>query len=422
MITRLSRRFNRFISIGVQSSMSDPEKRRVRLLNVFYLLAVFAYTASTVETYVVDGVQDGNLILGFGLAFTLGIFFLYAGRVRVTEFYLLLVANLTIFFFENSHGPAAGTYLFYFPFMMLIAFLVDFRKFWLAFMNIMITVLFVVTGIVLRYRFLYHYFPHGVEDSSFLFNLVFAGIMMAAIALVIIRQSYVEYSGFLRRMQEQRETEERMKTIIREKETLLAEVHHRVKNNLAVISSLLNLQMNTVTNDYTREVLRESRNRVASMALIHQKLYKTANTEEIDFGQYAADLVEDIRHSYDETISHNVQVEVLAEHHRLGLTVAVPCGLILNELLSNCYKHAFPAGRPGKITIRFESASLPGGFVLGVEDNGIGLPADFKPGDTNSLGMTIIQSLAEQLDAQWKFGRGTPSGTHFRMEFRTGGK
>jgi two-component sensor histidine kinase len=239
--------------------------------------------------------------------------------------------------------------------------------------------------------------------------------MMASVSVVIIRMMYSQYQHFNKRMEERRIAEESMKLAIREKETLLAEVHHRVKNNLAVISSLLNLQMNTVNNDYTRNVLRESRNRVASMALIHQKLYQHTNVEQIDFGSYASELVQEIKRSYPENTTGNISIHLEAEHIPVSLTKAVPAGLMLNELLSNCYKHAFHGRNAGNIFIRFKK---PGGqCMLEVEDDGIGLSGDFKIEKQESLGMTIIQSLAAQIDAGISIEGNKGCGTRIQAVF-----
>jgi two-component sensor histidine kinase len=421
MFKFLSERIRRFTQSGITPQMTELEKRRIWLVNTFYLIGTTAYVAGVGETYVVDGGSEGRLLLIMAVAFQLGLVPLRLGKTMLAEFYLLFVANATLFVFENRHGPGAGSYLYYFPFMMIIAFLVDFRKPWLALINVSMAIGFMIAAPLLRYQFLYKPFPEQNDEASFEFNLVLSGLMTGIIALIIIRLSYRQYHEFLARMEERQRNEEKMKAVIREKETLLAEIHHRVKNNLAVISSLLNLQMNTVTNEYTRDVLRESRNRIASMALIHQKLYKNQNLEEVDFRQYAVGLVDEIRHSYPASVSQNVSVSVEAQNFSLALTIAVPCGLILNELLSNCYKHAFPNGQHGHITIRFgKIAGNDSLLLLEVEDNGVGITGTLDPKETSSLGMTLVQSLTEQIDGKWMINSVEPAGARFSIEFPPG--
>lgn len=419
IFTFISEKFNSFVSRGTDTDMNELDRKHIWLLNVFYLVATFTYVAAVVQTYFVDGIEEGHFVLATGILFEFSLIFILLKKYPAAQLYMVLTSNITLFVFENRYGPDAGTHLYYFPLAMMIAFLVDFRKFQFAVFNILITIAFIIAAAFLQKHFLYHDFPDSDESISFRFNLIISGIMTAALALSVIFLSYRQYNEFLSRMEERRKSEESMKLVIREKETLLAEIHHRVKNNLAVISSLLNLQMNTEENEYTRDVLRESRNRVTSMSLIHQKLYKNTNVEEIDFGKYATDLVDEIRYSYPNTVAENTEVNVHAAQAKLPLTVAVPCGLILNELLSNCYKHAFTAGQHGVIDIQFgNTGSDENTFRLEVSDNGKGLPAGFDMMRSESLGLTIIQSLAEQIDAKWSMKNGAKSGTVFQMEFR----
>lgn len=415
MTRNISLFFKRFIETGVKPSMHEAEQRRIRLLNFFYLIATFTLIAGTIETFVDEGNREGLLVLGAALTFQLGLIPLLKDKRALAEFYFLTFGNISLFAFDNMYGKEAGTFIYYFPFVIFIAFLVDFKKFTRVFLHLGITLAFIIAGFIFNHKLFYRPFPPGKLEISSHFNFVIAVIMMASISVMIVRMMYSQFLHFNKRMEERGAAEASMQLAIREKETLLAEVHHRVKNNLAVISSLLNLQMNTVNNDYTRNVLRESRNRVASMALIHQKLYQHSNIEQIDFGSYAAELVQEIKRSYPEDTTGNIAIHLDAEHIPLSLTKAVPAGLMLNELLSNCYKHAFPGRNSGNIFIRFKK---PGGqCMLEVEDDGVGLSGDFKMENQESLGMTIIQSLAAQIDAGICIEGNKGSGTRVQAVF-----
>jgi two-component sensor histidine kinase len=407
--------FKRFLETGIVTGMHEADQRRMRLLNFFYLVATFTFIASTAETFLDEGKREGFLLLASALIFQLGLIPLRSGKRILAEFYFLTFGNISLFAFNNIYGTESGTFLYYFPYVIFIAFLVDFKKPAQAIFHLGLTLSFILISFPLSHQLLYRPFPPEKLAISFRFNFVVAIIMMGSVSVVIVRMMYSQYRHFNKRMEERRMAEESMKLAIREKETLLAEVHHRVKNNLAVISSLLNLQMNTVNNDYTRDVLRESRNRVASMALIHQKLYQHSNVEEIDFGSYASDLVREIKRSYPENTTGNISVHLDAEHIPVSLTKAVPAGLMLNELLSNCYKHAFPGKNSGTIFIRFKKSGEQ--CVLEVEDNGVGLSGDFKIEKQESLGMTIIQSLAAQIDSTVAIEGNKGNGTFVQAVF-----
>lgn len=398
MVNKISTYFQRFISTGIEASMHESESHRIKLLNFFYVISTLAFLLAIVETFINEGPNEAWLVSGAAFLFQLGAIPLFTNRRKMAEMYFLVLGNISLFFFNNMYGEESGTYFYYFPFVIFIAFLVDFKKFFEVLMHLGITFSFILSSILLNHRFLYRPFPAEIQRNSFNANFAMTAFMMAAIAIVIVRMTHSQYRNFTLRTQERRESEESMRLAIREKETLLAEVHHRVKNNLAVITSLLNLQMNVVNNDYTRDVLRESRNRVSSMSLIHQKLYQHSNVEQIDFGSYASELVQEIKHSYPCNTTEAIKIHLEVEHIPLSLTKAVPAGLMLNELLSNCYKHAFNGLKTGTIFIRFKKLNEQ--YILEVEDNGVGLSGDFKMENQESLGMTIIQSLVDQIDAE----------------------
>jgi two-component sensor histidine kinase len=200
---------------------------------------------------------------------------------------------------------------------------------------------------------------------------------------------------------------------VHEKEILLKEIHHRVKNNLQVISSLFNLQAGQVRETGTLQILRDSQTRVRSMALIHEKLYQSKNLARIDFGEYVQSLATDLFRSYQRTLG-GIQLKVQVDEVYLDLDQAIPCGLILNELVTNALKYAFPGGREG--TIRVELHNETGNMVtLRVMDDGIGLPNDLDVHTTKTLGWQLINSLVAQLDGRLEIDNthGTNCGVSF---------
>jgi PAS domain S-box-containing protein len=208
--------------------------------------------------------------------------------------------------------------------------------------------------------------------------------------------------------------EEQIQTSLREKEVLLKEIHHRVKNNMQVVSSLLNLQADRLQAPASLEVLRESQNRIKSMALIHEKLYQSKDMARVDFADYVRDLTTHLFRAYRRnakavTLQVNVSQDV-----RLGIDTAIPCGLIVNELVSNALKYAFPDGCAGEV--RVELARNGGeGFALTVSDNGVGFPPDVDPRKTNSLGLKLVATLTDQLEGSVELDRS--AGTLYRITF-----
>jgi PAS domain S-box-containing protein len=193
-----------------------------------------------------------------------------------------------------------------------------------------------------------------------------------------------------------KDAERRLQASLAEKVVLLQEVHHRVKNNLQVISSLLSLQGSHLDDPRAREVVRDSQHRVRSIALLHESLYQTSDFAHLDVGEYLRRLAASLVRTYGAGGRPRLVVET--EPVRVELEAAVPLGLIVNELATNALKYAFPDGRPG--TLRIHLGATPGGFKLTVADDGVGLPPGFDPHTSPSLGLHIVRTLAEQLDAR----------------------
>ncbi len=195
------------------------------------------------------------------------------------------------------------------------------------------------------------------------------------------------------------QTNHALQKLLEDKERLLREIHHRVKNNLQIVMSLLNSQSVYLENDTALTAIRDSQQRIHSISLIHQKLYQSENVAMIDISDYIRELVEYLQGSYD--TGQNILFDLQTEHIELDVTQAVPVGLILNEAISNAVKYAFPGGKTGTVTISLQQID-DAHFVLKVADNGTGLPEDFDPNKVNSLGMSLMRGLSKQLHGSFE--------------------
>ena len=216
-----------------------------------------------------------------------------------------------------------------------------------------------------------------------------------------------------REIDERKRVEERIKASLREKEILLKEIHHRVKNNLQIISSLLNLQSEYIKDKQALVVFKESQNRVRSMALIHERLYQSEDLSRIEFGEYLRNLANHLFRSYGVN-SNTIELKIRVDDASLGIDAAIPCGLIMNELISNSLKYAFSERKEGEICIDFGSDN-DGTFILTVSDNGVGFPEDLDFRSTGSLGLQLVRMLTEQFNGTIELDRS--SGTKFKIKF-----
>ena len=213
---------------------------------------------------------------------------------------------------------------------------------------------------------------------------------------------------------DRKRAEEQIKAALAEKEVMLKEIHHRVKNNLQVISSLVSMQADNLTDEQTREEFDDVCDRVRSMALIHEKLYQTDDLARLNFADYSTSLLHSLWSSHD-VLAEKVKLTLALVPVMLSIETAVPCGLLLNELAGNALKHAFPNGSDGEVMVGLKHDSAADTACLWVRDNGIGLAPGFDWRQSSSLGLRLVQILAGQLHGTVETGTGP--GAEFRVTF-----
>ncbi len=225
----------------------------------------------------------------------------------------------------------------------------------------------------------------------------------------------VQYVGTNMDITDRKRAEELIQRSLEEKTVMLKEIHHRVKNNMQVITSLLNLQAREITDDAVRALFEESRGRISSMALIHERLYRSEDLAHIDFREYLQSLTTDISHTFG---TPGVTITVGMESVALNVNVGIPCGLIVNELVSNSLKHAFPDGRKGTIRVGITRAGEDSNILV-VSDDGIGFPASIDFRNTTSLGLKLVNVLIGQIHGTVEMS--VDGGTKFSITFPGGG-
>ncbi len=230
-----------------------------------------------------------------------------------------------------------------------------------------------------------------------------------------VQQRTAELASAVKALQaevaERKRVEQQMMSSLQEKEVLLKEIHHRVKNNLQVISSLLSLQSENISDRDPARTFRESQDRVRSMALIHEKLYQSRDISHVDFAEYVRSLAAYLARSY--VTGPGIRLVVDIDGIALDIDKAIPCGLIINELVSNSLKYAFPEGRQGEVRIALSRNG--DGYTLLVADSGAGLPPGLDFRNTPSLGLQLVNTLVGQLEGTIELTRG--SGTAFTITF-----
>jgi two-component sensor histidine kinase len=220
-----------------------------------------------------------------------------------------------------------------------------------------------------------------------------------------------------REIAERKQAEERLKISLEEKVALLGEVHHRVKNNLQVIASLLEMSKARATNQDAINLLSEAHAKIYTMALIHTQLYESDRFDQIDMQEHCRSLINYLQYLY--TKNQNIHYTLNANNIHLSVTQAIPCGLILNELISNAFKHAFRDTRKGQINVLMEKSTEETIF-LKVKDNGVGMPKEVNVDQTDSLGLKLVRNLVEK-QLGGKLGIKRNKGTEILIEFKISG-
>lgn len=260
-----------------------------------------------------------------------------------------------------------------------------------------------------------HKLARGFEDSLLLKDGKKLILMCSCAPIKDASGHIIGTILLLRNITRKKETENQIQASLKEKELLLKEIHHRVKNNLQVISSLLNLQSAYIEDKHATDMFKESQNRVRSMALIHERLYQSKDFTSIDFGEYLRKLADSLAYSYG-PIGRSTKVTIDSDNISLGIDTAVPCGLIINELLTNSFKYAFADGRHGEIQIGFSCENTENcRYRLTVKDNGVGIHPDIDIENTTTLGLQLVVTLTDQINGTMIVNR--EKGTEFIIVF-----
>lgn len=409
----LQKAWNFISTIGIKPEYDDILVKRIQLTNQFSVIAMLVFLFSGFNNLALGDIFSGLLIEALVVIVLIGFYLNKLQYHRFAISFLFAIVSTTIFYFDSYSGILSGTYLYHFPLILAIAFIFDMREDKKAMLfHFLLIISYLIINVTSDYDlFRSEFLTDEKRSQMFMFNLLFSASSVGFFVYLMIQNNLKESYYYIQSIEERKQSEKAIKEALTEKNLLIAELHHRVKNNLAIISGLFSLTINDNLHEDAKNVLLESRNRVRSMALIHNRLYKSDSFTDVNFDEYIHELVSEITTSYP-SISNTINVNTDINNVILNVNSAIPCGLILNELLTNAYKHAFKDKTEGEISISFLHQN--GQYVMTVKDNGCGLPLDYNK--KQSLGITVIEALTEQLDGKSKFSDN--QGTHFELIFK----
>ncbi|MDP2387260.1 MAG: histidine kinase dimerization/phosphoacceptor domain -containing protein [Bacteroidota bacterium] len=407
------KKFWRFISgIGVQDHYDEKQIKRINLTNQFNLLVLLTVVFNGIHNILLNDVYSGLALEGLGILCMVGYWINHKHFHKFATSFLMFTILTSLFYFDSYAGLGSGTYLFYFLVVLGVPFVFDYKTERLM--------MLIHGGIALSYlsiNLLTHHklFANPLiseEDryQMFIFNIFFSAVTVGFFIYLNVSNNLRENYLYEQHINERMASEKTIHQALEEKELLLAELHHRVKNNMAIISGLFTFTIDTTQSEEAKIVLLESKNRIQSMSLIHNKLFKSKDLSKINFSEYLNELLKEIQASYPST-SNTVIVQKNISDIELNVSKAIPCGLILNELLTNCYKHAFKGKEAGNIDILFSREATK--LKLTVKDNGVGLKPDYDKSE--SIGLTVVHALSDQLEGTYSYV--SHEGTHFELSF-----
>lgn len=394
-------KLSKLLDVGVYDDLEFYQKREIRIVNLFSLITIAGLIIGLSTILFVKNHYPTTTVLGT-LFCAVGSMVLNLKKLQSTATYLFVISiNFSIFILNKQYALAVGNYLYYFPLIFCIALIHNPSK------PITRTIMFFVitlTSFALALWLKVDVFKIPEIDSVnenklFMYNCTLTVVITIVLVFLVVNLINKQNNEVILLLQKEHEAQSKVTYSLKEKETLLAEIQHRVKNNLAVITGLLNLQMEKAPCDVSRGLMIESRNRVMSIAMIHERLYKKDNLSKIDLKQYLSELVNEVVKSFP--AQHNIQIVEEMEDVEIELTKAVPAGLIVNELVTNSLKHAFPSNITSPV-ITIQMKRIFDCMQISFHDNGIGF-GDIEQRKETSLGITLIESLADQIDAKVSF-------------------
>jgi two-component sensor histidine kinase len=404
--------FNRFINNGTSGITDVFIVREVRLVNFFTYVILISLIFGLTNIFFVYNIFPELATLLLFVTSIFSLVFNYYKKNSLAAYFLLVPVNVNLFLLNQHYSENVGIYMYYFLVIYFIAVLNNPNKkptrtilfFIITFASFLGSKLIKIPSLRFSEITL-------EEEKVLLFYNQFLcfsiGIIIVFQAVKLINRQNIET---LKLLDKEKEAQKTINQSLVEKEVLLAEIQHRVKNNLTIIVSLIRLQADKATDKQSIELFEDTKNRVISMSMVHDKLYNTKDLSHIDLCLYLSDLVSELVKSFS-SLSTEIKVEKFLTPVRIELTRAVPVGLIVNEALTNSLKHAFNETIKNptlSIGLKKENKSI---FIT-ISDNGVGFkyPVEKK----TVLGLSLINSLAQQIDAKTNFE--TQNGTVLQLE------
>ncbi len=394
--------FGSLINLGVKSEMEFYEKREARIVNLFALITLLGLFIGTTTLFFITGAYPTPIVSFTALA-SLSILLLNARAFYgVATYIYVLSINLSIFIICEQYQISVGNYLYFFPVIFCVSLLHNpFKANSRTIIFFSIILISFLAAILINIESLKLKSITDADNKILLtYNCILTAFLTVILVYLVVRLMNRQNNELIHILKKEKESQALISNSLKEKEVLLAEIQHRVKNNLAVISGLLNLQLSNAQGEEAKILLLDAKNRVMSIAMVHERLYKKDNLSKIDLKLYLSELVNEVVKSFPINI-RQIEVQEELDNVEIEITKAVPIGLIVNEALTNSLKHAFKTSTSNPV-VKIKMQSIYDRLHISLSDNGIGF-TDPKNMEETGLGLSLIESLADQIDTKVAF-------------------
>lgn len=396
--------FGNLINLGVNSEMEFYQKREARMVNLFGWIALIGSIAGITTVFFIKA-KYPTVIAMFSIFTAIAVLLLnYKGYYEAATYLFVFTTNVSVFVIVQQYETNVGNYLYYFPLIFCVALVHNPTK---ANANKRTLILFAMIAVSFLAAWIFDIdslknktVSEADNKALMIYNNCFTFFITIILVYLVVRLINRQNNEALGLLKKQQESQEIIAQSLKEKEILLAEIQHRVKNNLAVITGLLNLQTEKAPCDVSKNLMIESRNRVMSIAMVHERLYKNDNLSKINFKLYLSELIREIIKSFPD-LNYPIEIQEELDIIELEVTRAVPIGLIINEAITNSLKHAFNSDSKNPV-IKIKLQIIYDKVHISFADNGMGY-LDINKRKDNSLGLSLIESLADQIDADISF-------------------
>jgi two-component sensor histidine kinase len=400
----LKKAIHTVLHFGVQGTESQHDIRRIKTTNLINGIMVLFLCIGYTNYFIVP---ESFPVIQVSTFLCLALLSLYLNKIKKTQISFLLFTinvNLSIFFINEYYPIEVGAYLFYFPLIVSVVLLNNpSLRDKNSLIHFSVCALFFLTSLLIEFPdFQLKTLDAAQMKSLWYYDLVMAVSITGILSFILTRIIYNQNREILAQNQDLKKAKEIVNTSLKEKEILLAELHHRVKNNLAIISGLLNLQEDATTNFEAKQIIGDSKTRIMSMALVHKMLYENNELKRIHLGKYASELIYELFYSYN--LLKTVSLDEDYDEVVLPVNKSIPLGLILNEVVTNSIKYAFKGSSENPCVFTIRIKLVDNLICIVIQDNGPGFAQNFNPeSDTLSLGIYLIKTLTEQLDGTVRF-------------------